>query len=443
MAASVASAIPASSQFEPITKGPSAQEDQAFWSEALGQSLNTLLSTSQYNEEKKLYYLSWFNRWILPAMGPRPVNGKPHYTSSFTHDGSPLEWSLNWKEKKAGQTIRFTIEPSNPKTGTAADPLNQKAADDFLTKMLGSKDVPGLDLTRFHLFLNESNAPEDHAADIIAKSPPNRPLTRVLIAFDMEPGSDIVAKAYFLPGLKSIHTGIPVKSIVFDAIRKCDGPWGTYNASVDKFDSYLKSFDTSKSEAPQVFMFSNDCVADTASSRIKIYTDAAISKLADAQDVFSLGGAIGGTSMAEGLKAIAEFWCHLFGLDASDPSVRDKDVLPSSRGKGVFVFEMRPAQEGQAVPDIEVKMHMPGSWLGETDAEISQVLSGWFAKYGHGTLADRYEPDLSAAFPKHRLDSGNGGLAHTWISLTWAPKTGLYMTMYYTPKLPEFYFVPT
>jgi hypothetical protein len=44
--------------------------------------------------------------------------------------------------------------------------------------------------------------------------------------------------------------------------------------------------------------------------------------------------------------------------------------------------------------------------------------------------------------PKHDLGASSGGLTHTWISLTYTAKTGLYMTMYYTPKLPEFWFRP-
>jgi hypothetical protein len=39
---------------------------------------------------------------------------------------------------------------------------------------------------------------------------------------------------------------------------------------------------------------------------------------------------------------------------------------------------------------------------------------------------------------KHNLSAASG--THTWISLTHTEKTGLYMTMYYTPKLPEMHF---
>lgn len=392
MAASVATGLPAHSTTR--VDSPD-QDDNAFWSGALGQSLVTLLQTSQYSDKDQLNYLRWFQRWILPAMGPRPKDGKPHYPSSFTHDGSPLEYSLNWKEKKQGQTIRFCMEPSNAKSGTAADRLNQQAADEFLAEMKAAEDVPGLDLTRFRLLLSETNVPDESVDEVLSKNPPGRPLTRVLIAFDLEPGSDIVAKAYFLPHLRAIATQTPVKTIVFDAIRKCNGPSGSYDAPVAQLDNFIESFGADNPETPQVFMLSNDCVVATPSSRLKVYVDASVRTLAQAKKVLSMGGKITGPTMEGALNAVEEFWCHLFGVDSSKAGFEDTVALPADAAKCVFVFEMRPVQDGQAAPEIEVKMHMHPSWFGKTDDKASQVLSSWFEKHGHGQFAARYQPDLA------------------------------------------------
>lgn len=393
MAASIATSLPAHGTTQADSPD---QDDHAFWSEALGQSLVTLLQTSQYSDKEQLKYLRWFERWILPAMGPRPTGGKPHYASSFTHDGSPLEYSLNWKEKKQGQTIRFCMEPSNTKSGTVADRLNQQAADEFLTKMKVVEDVPGLELTRFRLLLSETNVPDEAVDEVLSKNQPGRPLTRVLIAFDLEPGSNIVAKAYFLPHLRAIATQTPVKTIVFDAIRKCNGPSGSYDAPVAQLDDFIESFDGDDPETPQVFMLSNDCVLDSPGSRLKVYVDASVPTLAKAKNVFSLGGKITGPTMVGALKAVEEFWCHLFHVDSSKAGFEDKVVLPADGAKCVFVFEMRPVQDGQDAPEIEVKMHMHPSWFGETDEKVCRVLSSWFEKHGHGHLAARYQPDLTA-----------------------------------------------
>ena len=367
------------------------KEDEVFWRGALGQTLATLLKTSQYGEKEQLYYLRWFQQWIPGSLGPRPVDGKPYYEASFTYDGSPVEYSLNWKEKKVDQTIRFTTEPCSRKAGTAADPLNQLAAKDHLTAM--AKDVSGIDLTRFNLFLAETHVPDEAVDEVLSKLPPGHHKARVLVAFDLEKGG-IVAKAYFNPALKALYTGTPTKTVVFDAIRKCTGQAGSYDSSIEVLDSYLETFGAG--EGPQIFMLGNDCVVDTPASRTKVYTVAPVNTLAKAKDVFHLGGRLSGPAIAAGLKAVSEFWCHLFGLSSADPDTEDKETMAAGT-RCIFVFEMKPTTEGQKEPDIEVKMHMPASWLGETDAQVCEVLSTWFQKHGHPDLSVRYQRDLASA----------------------------------------------
>jgi DMATS type aromatic prenyltransferase len=375
---------------------PAKQDDVSFWWDALSGPLATLFQTNKYSDSQQLYYLRWLRQWIMPAMGPRPspIDGKPHYGAWLTHDGSRLEYSLNWKEKKPDQTIRFTIEPTSREAGTPADPLNQLAARKLLTAM--AKDLDGVDLTRFEIFHAETRVPNDAAEEIIAKNPPGAPLTGVWVAFDLERGG-IVAKAYFLPHLKAILTGIPTKTIVFDAIRKCNGPAGSYDAPIAALDDYLKSF--SAEDEPQVALLANDCVVDSPASRCKVYVHPTVpGTLAAAKDMFHLGGRLSGPATTAGLKAISDLWYLLFGLDSADPASDEKVVLPDGR-KFLCVYEMRPTQEGeksQAGPDIEVKLHIPGWRLGKTDTQVSALLEKWFQDHGHNDLAARYRADLTS-----------------------------------------------
>jgi DMATS type aromatic prenyltransferase len=370
------------------------QDDIAFWWDALAQPLATLFKNQKYSEIQQLFYLRWFRQWIVPALGPAPDDGKPHYGSWLTHDGSRLEYSLNWKEKKPDLTIRFTIEPASREAGTPADPLNQVAAKELLVAM--SKEVQGIDLTRFNIFQSETKVPDSAAAKIVAKNPPGAPLTGVWVAFDLERGG-IVAKAYFLPHLKAIWTGIPTKVIVFDAIRKCNGPFGSYDAPIAALDSYLSSF--APEDEPMVALLSNDCIPDSAASRAKVYVHPTVpGTLAAARDMFQMGGRLTGPATKAGLKAISELWCLLFGLDITDPTSEHKAVLPDGR-KFLAVYEMRPTQEGedsQAEPDIEVKLHIPGWRLDKTDTQVCGLLEKWFRTHGHHELADRYQADLAS-----------------------------------------------
>lgn len=435
-------------------------KDQAFWWNVLSETLASLLQANQYSKEVQLHYLRWFYRWITLALGPRPVDGTPFYGSWITHDLSPIEFSLNWKEKIPKQTIRFTIEAVTRHAGTATDPINQLGAKEFLTAL--SKDLQGLDLTRFNQFLDATNVPDDCVDDAIAKHPSHFPRSRVWVAFDLEHSGNPVVKSYFLPHWLACQSGVSVNTIVSDAVRACNGSDGlSYDGSLAAINSYLSTF-TRQEDAPQMGLLSNDCVVETVGSRLKVYFRSSADTLNKAKDMYHLGGSLKGANIAAALKGISEFWYHLFGLDSSDPAAADKVCI--GEHKCIFVYEMRSTHSSE--PDIDVKFHIPMWQLGKSDNEISELLASWFASHSHSDLAARYKSDLNAAlyvptpshypevvFPFCQVDSQANMMfhspkcmtdksvgTHTYLSITHTPKTGLYMTMYLSPKLPEFYF---
>ncbi|PSE92286.1 hypothetical protein C7G92_19135, partial [Acinetobacter baumannii] len=321
-------------------------EDRAFWWGALSEPLASLLEANHYTKEVQLHYLRWFYQWILPALGPRPLDGKPYYGSWITHDLKPFEYSLNWKEKSSKQTIRFTIEAVTKQSGTASDPINQLRAKEFLEAV--SKDVPGMDLTRFNQFLEATNVGNDCVDDAIAKHPAHFPRSRVWIAFDLEHSGNLMAKSYFLPHWRAIQSGISANTIIGDTVKECNKADGSsYDGSLNAIESYLATF-TRPEEAPQMGLLSNDCVAETPGSRLKVYFRSSADTLAKAKDMYNLGGRLKGPKMDASLKGISDFWYHLFGLDSSDPASDDKVCIGNH--KCIFVYEMRSSQGSE--PDI-------------------------------------------------------------------------------------------
>jgi hypothetical protein len=77
-------------------------------------------------------------------------------------------------------------------------------------------------------------------------------------------------------------------------------------------------------DAPQIIMLSNDCVADTPGSRLKVYFLSSADTLAKFKDMYHLGGRLNGPKIDASLENISEFWYHLFVLDPSDPASDDK-----------------------------------------------------------------------------------------------------------------------
>ena len=107
-----------------------------------------------------------------------------------------------------------------------------------------SKDVPGLNLTRFNHFLEAINVPSDGVDDAIAKHSPDFPRCRAVVAFDLEHSGHLVVKSYFLPHWRALQSGIPTNTIISDAVRAYNGPDGlSYDGSLNIIMSYLSTFE--------------------------------------------------------------------------------------------------------------------------------------------------------------------------------------------------------
>jgi DMATS type aromatic prenyltransferase len=374
-------------------------EDRAFWWAAISGTLATLLQANQYSNKAQRHYLRWFYKWVPPALGPRPISGKPYDGSWVTHDQSPFEFSINWKEKSRKQLIRFTFEPTTKQAGTASDPINQLGTKEFMNTI--SKDVPGLDLTRFHQFLEATNVPSDSVDDAIAKHPLNFPRGRAAVAFDLEHSSDLMVKSYFLPHWRAFQSGIPAKTIISDAIRASNGPDGlSYDGPLDAIMSYLSTFE-GQEDAPLALLLANDCVADTPGMRLKVYILSEADSFTKLNEMYSLGGRLKGAHIAASLESIRKFWYHLFDLGGSGPTANDKVCV--NKMKCVFVYEMRSTHGSE--PDLDVKLHIPMWQLGKSDRQLSEMMASWFESHGHPDLAARYKSDLNKALYVSRFSS--------------------------------------
>ena len=367
-------------------------EDRAFWWASMSGTLATLLQANQYSDEAQRHYLRWFHKWVPAALGPRPVNGKPYYGSWLTHDLSPFEFSLNWKEKSRKQILRFTFEPVTKQAGTAADPINQLGTKEFMNSI--STDVPGLDLSRFNQFLDATHVPSHGVDDAIAKHPANFPRCRAVVAFDLEHSGALMVKSYFLPHWRALQSGVPAKTIIADAIRACNGPADddglSYDGSLNAIMSYLATFEGQQPEtdAPLPWLLANDCVVDTPGLRLKEYILADAASLAQLHDVYTLGGRLTGAHIAASFDGIRELWYHLFGLV-------DDQKLCVEKMKCVFVYEMRSTRGAE--PALDVKLHLPMWQLGKSDGELGELMAAWFERHGHQELAARYKADLDTA----------------------------------------------
>ena len=198
--------------------------------------------------------------------------------------------------------------------------------------------------------------------------------------------------------------------------------------------------------------------------RLKVYILSEADSRTKLNVMCNLGGRLKGAYIAASSEAIRELWYYLFGLSGSDLTANDKVCVDKT--KCVFVYEMRSTHGSE--PELDVKLHIPMWQLGKSDGELSEMMESWFESHGHLDLAARYKFDLNKALyvspfssfahfivffiklaqkantsfqsPKHGIAENMGVGTHTWMPITHTPKTGLYMTMYLSPKLPEVYY---
>ena len=131
----------------------------------------------------------------------------------MTDDGTPIEFSWDWGYIDKGQppTIRFSIEPIAPEAGNQTDPLNSNAGLSLMHRL--QQALPGINLDCFdHLsgYFLTFKQPED---ETVPATNGEQHQSQFFAAFDLY-GDSVMVKAYFLPALKSIQTGLSKLDLV-------------------------------------------------------------------------------------------------------------------------------------------------------------------------------------------------------------------------------------
>lgn len=102
-----------------------------------------------YPEQRQVELLLFHRFVVVPRLGPKPSDTKPHFHSRVAPgvgDGSPIGYSWRWGTgSDCRPLIRHYIEPMGTLTGTPADPLNEMAAKQMLWDLKSL--VPNTDLS--------------------------------------------------------------------------------------------------------------------------------------------------------------------------------------------------------------------------------------------------------------------------------------------------------
>ncbi|KAL5365581.1 tryptophan dimethylallyltransferase-domain-containing protein [Aspergillus floccosus] len=408
---------------------PAPTSSTGFWWRETGPLMSKLLAKANYPLYTHYKYLLLYHTHILPLLGPRPPGNPTQVSPSnalwrsfLTDDFSPLEPSWNVNGRSASQsTIRLGIEPVGFEAGAATDPFNQAAVTEFMHSYDASE--VGATLTLFEHFRQDLFVGPDSYALLREKIPEGEHTTQSFLAFDLDAGR-VTTKAYFFPILMSLKTGKSTMRVISDSILRLamkNEVWGVQTiAALSVLEAWMASHDgAAKGE-----MISVDCVNE-ADSRIKIYVRIPQTSLRVVKEAYCLGGRLTDENTAKGLELLDELWRTIFGVIDEDAELPRNDHRTAGT---IFNFELRP---GKWFP--EPKVYLPVRHYCESDVQIANRLQVFFGKLGWQDLERDYCKDLGDLFPHHPLSSTTG--THTYLSFSYKKKKGVYMTMYYNPRV--------
>lgn len=414
--------VPLPSTF-PTRSSNGMDADTEFWLGSTGTVLARMLQKAGYSTQALQYHLSFFCKYMAPAMGRRPrLDGRPRRWQSFmTDDYTPVELSWSWKEGDTLPAVRYAIEPIGHWAGTVFDPLNMRAAPDCIRKSQGA--LSGLNLDWLKFFTKELVASDAEDFDLRSSADSDILGSQIFTAYDL--GDEKTAlKAYFIPTLKAKLNGQSNFQLIRSSMDKLIIQQPSLASSFAVLSQWLDSRqDEHRLDAEIVAI---DCV-QSSKSRIKIYVRSRLTSFDSVADVMTMGGLLANEGTPKALASLKELWGLVLGLQ---PDFSTSAPLESRghRTAGIlYYFELKP---GAALPTS--KVYIPAKHYGVNDLEVARGLSGFLKARGNVFANDDYLEGVQKVFNHRGLDQGRG--IQTYISCAFAASS-LTVTSYVNPQI--------
>ncbi|GJC90113.1 7-dimethylallyltryptophan synthase [Colletotrichum liriopes] len=403
------------------TNGPefARQDESQFWQDEISHPLLSLMQSAGYSLEEQEQYVEFVNQFVVPSLGPRPIVTKsgvrlPHFDSFCSDDFSPAE--LSWNIGPRHSKIRVGSEPIGHFAGTVKDPFNQDESQVVMSRLLRQGRGP-IDGELWEFFKKHLHVEAKHANEIVSKMAPNEHMTTNTISFDLE-GEQPAPKVYFYPIPISLLANNHAGEIITDVIAQLPvNLEPAFNYVRDFVYRYKRQRDNEYILRLELIAFDAVCPSD---SRFKLYLRTKETCLARVEEVYSLGGALNGPEIDNGLDLIRSFYLHVLGLTAPE-----EDLPRSTHRTAGIIFNMEMKHNS---PAPTPKVYIPVRHYGGTDLRIAQSLSNFFRACGLIHLADTYVDAVQKAFPSQDFSTTIG--RHSYVGLSYN-KNGPYITMYY------------
>lgn len=406
---------------------PPRQNDWDYWWKFSGPQMAILLSEAGYSVHEQYEALLFYYHHIIPRLGQAPgPDGKPHWKSPLSTDGSPVEWSFKWNTATTEPDIRYTIECLGDFTGTTADPFNIESTKDLMYRL--SLQFPKIDLTWFHQLA--AYVFDKEKANYLASG--GFPTTTMVLAFELLK-TGVMVKAYFIAPKPPPGSTAQIYDVGFwrSAVRML----APSSMAADTAFSFLGTNFQGQSLHP--VSLSIDCIAPSQ-SRIKLYLQSPDTTFDSVREIMTLGGSI--TGLDDQLNDLYDLIKSITGLPADHPSSKPVPVTtayyednPKPAGNKteplsgyVYYFDIKP---GAARPDI--KFYIPTRQYAKTDSQVTDGLTAWMNERNRGQYVENYRRMLNGISTHRPLEEGNG--LHAFLSCAFM-KGETHITSYIGPE---------
>ncbi|KFH41346.1 7-dimethylallyltryptophan synthase-like protein [Hapsidospora chrysogenum ATCC 11550] len=332
-------------------------EDVVFWTKHTLHVLSALLRNSgAYTQDQQASHLDFFRDVIIPNLGPRPTQPNHKY-ELVTHNGSPVEFSLNFSGASEHPAVRFSYEP--------------KGSADHVSKPLGA-------YMGWSEQLRAEFGPSAEDRRILATALPHLPqIPEQLLAVDFKTDGRRAMKSYIGPGIKQMTTGIDPNRASIDAIKRLEPGGEGFGPALDLFEEYRATC----ANPPTITMLGVDCIEPLAGARIKIYTRTESSASDSIRDQVTLGGRRSDETTTHGVRILRDIWSLLLN-EKDDGNMDDSWAKPErnspSMHSGLMIsWEL---QLGKQVP--EPKVYVPLWQFCDSNRQITANLEEVFKKWG-------------------------------------------------------------
>lgn len=331
-------------------------------------SLVTFLSIAKYRVSVQYHWLRFVRDHVLPYLDAPPHHDQvPKWKSSLIPFYIPIQLSMHHQGNES--TVRLVFEPIGSTAGTPSDPYNRAAASEAMELLARELDIV-IDSTWFYFFKSELTL-SDLEADCLQPTE-IRDVERSQVFLSLEFGNalgEASMKAFFVPHLKSLATGISTEQLGLGAIRKADVA-GRFTDSLTCVEQYLN---TCNRDTQDVVLFGSEMM-DSDKSSITIYLAEWEVEFDKVRDFFTLNNTRrNSASTMAGVADMRQLWNEL-----NIPEGNQKDAAENSKPPGLpllFSFELQPSD-----PEPRLKVFIPLHGLKDKDTAV--VLAKFYERYG-------------------------------------------------------------